>query len=90
VEPALSLPPPASLGWIDWLVVAVFLVGAVLVGLLGAKRAGGTTENFFLSGRSLPWWLMGTSLVSTSFSSDTPLVVTAWTRAGGVAGNWRW
>ena len=86
----MTLPPPASLGWIDWLIVVVFLLGAVAAGLWGARRAGGTTENFFLSGRSLPWWLMGTSLVSTSFSSDTPLIVTAWTRDGGVAGNWRW
>jgi len=90
VQDALKLPPPATLGWIDWLVVAAALLGAVLLGLWGSKRAGGTRENFFLSGRNLPWWLMGTSLVSTSFSSDTPLVVTGWTRVGGVAGNWRW
>lgn len=90
METALTLPPPATLAWLDWLIIVVFLLGAVAAGLWGARRAGSTTENFFLSGRSLPWWLMGTSLVSTSFSSDTPLVVTGWTRDGGVAGNWRW
>jgi Na+/proline symporter len=90
VGPVPPLPPPATLVLLDWLIVAVFLLGAVAAGLWGARRAGSTTENFFLSGRSLPWWLMGTSLVSTSFSSDTPLVVTGWTRDGGVAGNWRW
>jgi solute:Na+ symporter, SSS family len=90
VDPALSLPPPATLGWLDWTVIAAYLVGAVAIGLLGARRASGSTQNFFLSGRSLPWWLVGTSLVSSAFASDTPLFVTALTRSGGVAGNWRW
>ncbi len=87
---ALSLPPPATLGWLDWTVIAAYLVGAVALGMLGARRGGCSTLNFFLSGRSLPWWLVGTSLVSSGFASDTPLFVTSLTRDGGVAGNWRW
>ena len=90
MQQALTLPPPATLGWLDWVVVAAYLAGALVVGLIGARRASGSTLNFFLSGRSLPWWLVGTSLVSSGFSSDTPLIITAWTRAGGVAGNGRW
>jgi Na+/proline symporter len=90
VEDALKLPPPALLGWLDWLVVALYLVAAVVAGLLASRKAQGSSENFFLSGRNLPWWLLGTSMVATAFSSDTPLVVTGWTRAGGLAGNWRW
>src|SRR6185295_16477853 len=85
-----SLPAPNTLGALDWAIIAAYLVLAVLAGLLIARRAGGSLENFFLSGRKLSWWLLGTSMVATSFSSDTPLVVTGWTRAGGVAGNWRW
>ena len=90
MDPALSLPPPATLGWLDWAVIVAYLVGAVVIGLLGARKGSGSTVNFFLSGRSLPWWLVGISLVSSGFASDTPLFVTALTRQGGVAGNWRW
>ncbi len=90
VERLPALPPPSSLGWLDWAIVALYLVASVAAGLIVSRRAGSGLEAFFLSGRRLPWWLMGTSLVAVSFSSDTPLVVTAWTRADGVAGNWRW
>ena len=75
---------------LDWAVVIAYLVLALGAGLVIARRSRGNLENFFLSGRSLPWWLAGTSMVATSFASDTPLVVSSWTRTGGVAGNWRW
>jgi len=75
---------------LDWVVVLAYLALALGVGLVLGKRSRGSMENFFLSGRSLPWWLAGTSMVATSFASDTPLVVSSWTRTGGVAGNWRW
>ncbi|MCB9897386.1 MAG: Na+:solute symporter [Planctomycetes bacterium] len=75
---------------LDWAVIVGYLALALGAGLLIARRSRGDVENFFLSGRSLPWWLAGTSMVATSFASDTPLVVAGWTRAGGVAGNWRW
>lgn len=90
MESLPPLPPPATLGWLDWTVVGLYLALSVAAGLVVSRRAGSGLEAFFLSGRRLPWWLMGTSLVAVSFSSDTPLVVTAWTRADGVAGNWRW
>jgi len=75
---------------LDWVVVAGYLVLVMGAGLLARRRASGSLEAFFLSGRQLPWWLAGTSMVATSFASDTPLVITGWTRADGVAGNWRW
>jgi Na+/proline symporter len=77
-----------ALTTLDWLVVACYLVGILLVGLHFTKRAGKNTGEFFVSGRSLPWWLAGTSMVATAFSSDTPLITTGWVRNGGVAGNW--
>ena len=75
---------------LDWVVIGLYLLVAIGAGVLISRRARGSMENFFLSGRNLPWWLAGTSMVATSFASDTPLVVTGWTRAGGIAGNWRW
>ncbi len=80
----------ANLAGLDWLVIGAYLALAIGAGLLLRKRSRGSMENFFLSGRNLPWWLAGTSMVATSFASDTPLVITGWTRASGVAGNWRW
>jgi Na+/proline symporter len=79
-----------ALTTLDWLVVGCYLVGILLVGLYFTKRAGKNTGEFFLSGRNLPWWLAGTSMVATAFSSDTPLIITGWVRRGGVAGNWMW
>lgn len=75
---------------LDWVVVGIYLVIALGAGLAIGRKSRGSMENFFLSGRSLPWYLAGTSMVATSFASDTPLVVSSWTRTGGVAGNWRW
>lgn len=79
-----------ALAGLDWLVIGAYLALSLGAGLLVRKRSRGSMENFFLSGRNLPWWLAGTSMVATSFASDTPLVITGWTRASGVAGNWRW
>ncbi len=85
-----ELPPPTELGWIDAVVIGLYLVLTLGLGVAVARRAKGTLEGFFLSGRNLPWWLAGTSMVATSFASDTPLVISGWTRSGGVSGNWRW
>ena len=79
-----------TLAGLDWLVIGVYLALALGAGLWFRERSRGSMENFFLSGRNLPWWLAGTSMVATSFASDTPLVITGWTRDAGVAGNWRW
>ena len=79
-----------SLAAIDWVVIAMYLIFALVVGLILARRAGRSTNEFFISGRHLPWWLAGTSMVATSFASDTPLVITGWVRSGGVSENWLW
>ncbi len=75
---------------LDWSVMAGYGVLAVTVGLLFARRAGSSTDEFFLGGRSLPWWLLGTSMVATTFSTDTPNLVTDLVRTGGVSSNWLW
>ncbi len=75
---------------LDWLVVAGYGLVALAVGLAFARRAGSGTTEFFLSGRRLPWWLLGTSMVATTFSTDTPNLVTDLVRTGGVSANWAW
>jgi Na+/proline symporter len=79
-----------TLGWFDWSIVAVYFVMSLSVGLMFTKRASRSTENYFLAGRSVPWWLAGISIVATTFASDTPLLVTGITARGGIAGNWIW
>ncbi len=79
-----------QLNGVDWLVVALYGVIALGVGLAFARRAGKGTKEFFLSGRKLPWWLLGTSMVATTFSTDTPNLVTDMVRTGGVSQNWLW
>lgn len=74
----------------DWTIVALYLLLALAVGLWAARRAGRDTSEYFLSGRSMPWWLLGTSMVATTFSTDTPNLVTDIVRQNGVAGNWVW
>jgi len=79
-----------QLQWIDWVVVAVYGVATLVIGLVFTKRAGRSLEQYFLSGRKLPWWLLGTSMVATTFSTDTPNLVTDLVRSGGVSMNWLW
>ena len=74
----------------DWVVVAAYGLVALGVGLYFARRAGRDTDEFFLAGRKLPWWLLGTSMVATTFSTDTPNLVTDMVRTGGVSQNWLW
>jgi solute:Na+ symporter, SSS family len=75
---------------LDWLIVLATLLLCFLPALFFGKRAGRNTAEFFVSGRSVPWWLAGLSMVATTFSSDTPNLVTDIVRRNGVAGNWVW
>jgi Na+/proline symporter len=75
---------------VDWAVVLAYVGFAVWVGIRFARRAGKSVDEYFLSGRSLPWWIAGTSMVATSFASDTPLVISGWVREGGIWKNWVW
>ena len=75
---------------LDWIVIALYGLTALAIGLYFARRAGRGTDEFFLSGRQLPWWLLGTSMVATTFSTDTPNLVADLVRTGGVAQNWVW
>jgi len=78
------------LSFIDWSFIAAYFVFALGVGLYFSKKAGANIENFFISGRSLPWWIAGTSMVATTFGADTPLAVTEIVAKNGIAGNWLW
>ncbi|WP_432800254.1 sodium:solute symporter family protein [Poriferisphaera sp. WC338] len=75
---------------LDWGIIFAFLALSLLIGLLVARRSGKNTAEYFLSGRSMPWWMLGMSMVATTFSTDTPNLVTDLVRKGGVAGNWAW
>jgi SSS family solute:Na+ symporter len=75
---------------IDWIIAAACLLICFLPALAFGKRSGKSTSEFFASGRSVPWWLAGISLVATTFSSDTPNLVANIVRTQGVAGNWQW
>ncbi len=75
---------------LDWFIVVLSLSAAFVPALLLARRAGENTAEFFTSGRAAPWWLIGVSMVATTFSTDTPNLVTDLVRQGGVAGNWVW
>ena len=79
-----------QLNALDWAMVALYGVITIVVGLAVARRAGTGTQEFFLSGRTLPWYLLGISLVATTFSTDTPNLVTDLVRTGGVSQNWVW
>jgi solute:Na+ symporter, SSS family len=74
----------------DWAVIAAYFLFNLGIGLYYARRARGSTTEFFLSGRDVPWWLAGTSMVATTFAADTPLAVTGFVARNGIAGNWLW
>jgi Na+/proline symporter len=79
-----------QLGTVDWLVMGGYFLVTLVIGLAFRKRAGRSLADYFVSGRSFPWWIAGTSMVATTFAADTPLVVTALVAKQGLAGNWFW
>ena len=79
-----------KLATIDYLIIFGLFVLILLIGLTVSKRAGKNTSEYFLSGRNIPWWLLGMSMVATTFSTDTPNLVTDIVRTNGVSGNWVW
>jgi Na+/proline symporter len=79
-----------KLSLLDWSVIAAYFLFNLGIGLYYARRASGSTSEFFLSGRNVPWWLAGTSMVATTFAADTPLAVTGFVARNGIAGNWLW
>ena len=78
------------LTYLDWAWIALYFVGNFAIGFYYRRRAGKSISEFFLSGRNVPWWLAGTSMVATTFAADTPLAVTGMVAKGGIAGNWLW
>src|SRR5712672_2995705 len=75
---------------VDWLVIGGYFALNAAIGLYYRSRAGKNVDEFFLSGRNVPWWLAGTSMVATTFAADTPLAVTGMVARNGIAGNWLW
>src|SRR5881396_940296 len=75
---------------IDWLVIGAYFALNIGIGFYYKARASSSVSEFFLSGRNVPWWLAGTSMVATTFAADTPLVVTGFVAKNGIAGNWIW
>jgi len=75
---------------VDWAVVGLYFLFNLGIGLYYKARAGSSIDEYFLSGRNIPWWLAGTSMVATTFAADTPLAVTGMVAKGGIAGNWLW
>jgi solute:Na+ symporter, SSS family len=74
----------------DWLIIALYFLVSAAIGLAYTRKASRSLEDYFVSGRSLPWWLAGTSMVATTFAADTPLAVAGLVAKYGVAGNWLW
>ncbi len=79
-----------QISWIDWGIVILYIIFAMGVGVWFARRASSSLSEFFISGRNLPWWIAGTSMVATTFAADTPLAITGMVAHEGIAGNWLW
>ena len=79
-----------TLSTLDWIIVFSYFTLSLFVGVWASKQAGRDTKSFFLAGRNMPWWLLGMSMVATTFSTDTPNLVTDLVRQNGVSGNWGW
>ena len=75
---------------LDWTIIGAYFLLSLAVGIWASKQAGKDTRSFFLAGRNMPWWLLGVSMVATTFSTDTPNLVTDLVRQNGVSGNWTW
>ncbi|MDC1216916.1 Na+:solute symporter [Flavobacteriaceae bacterium] len=79
-----------QLATIDWIIILLFFAVSLGIGIYVSKTSGKSANDFFLSGRNMPWWLLGLSMVATTFSTDTPNLVTDIVRTNGVSGNWVW
>ena len=79
-----------ELSFIDWVIIFSFFAIFIVIGIFFTKRSGKNSKEYFLSGRNMPWWLLGTSMVATTFSADTPNLVANIVRKDGVSGNWVW
>jgi len=79
-----------TLSSLDWGIIILFFALTLIIGIIVSRKAGTSTTEFFLSGRNMPWWLLGISMVATTFSADTPNLVTDIVRKNGVSGNWVW
>ena len=79
-----------NMATIDWVIIIAYFLIALTIGIWASKKAGSDTKSFFLAGRDMPWWLLGISMVATTFSTDTPNLVTDLVRQKGVSGNWGW
>jgi Na+/proline symporter len=75
---------------LDWFIVGAYFIFSLIIGIWASKQAGKDTKSFFLAGQNMPWWLLGISMVATTFSTDTPNLVTDLVRQNGVSGNWSW
>ncbi|RJO65399.1 MAG: sodium:proline symporter [Myxococcales bacterium] len=78
------------MGGLDYTIIGVYLAAMAAVGFVLQRRAARGMQDYFLSGKGLPWWLAGTSMAATGFSADTPLYITDITRQGGLGANWEW
>ena len=76
--------------FIDYVIIATYFLVSIGIALYYSKRASKSSEEFFLSGRNLPWYLAGLSMVATTFAADTPLAVTELVWKNGISGNWVW
>ena len=79
-----------TLSLLDWSIIIGYFVLSLFVGLWASKNSASNRKSFFLAGRNMPWWLLGISMVATTFSTDTPNLVTDLVRRDGVSGNWAW
>ena len=79
-----------NLSALDYSIIAGFFSIVLIIGIVVSKKSGQSSVEYFLSGRSMPWWLLGFSMVATTFSTDTPNLVTDIVRTNGVSGNWVW
>ncbi|MEM9837022.1 MAG: sodium:solute symporter family protein [Bacteroidota bacterium] len=75
---------------LDWAIIGSFFIVSLAIGIYASRRAGNSFNEYFLSGRNMPWWLLGVSMVATTFSADTPNLVTDFVRQNGIAKNWEW
>lgn len=79
-----------TLSTLDWIIVGAYFIFVLAVGLIVSRKSGSSVTEYFLSGRNMAWWILGVSMVATTFSADTPNLVTTFVRKDGVSGNWVW